>query len=121
MLALQKNFHKACEAGDSDAVRNILKDNSNTMRKVLLHRNENGQSCLHLVCTSPLLTIEMVNQVIDVIFECVECHELLYELVCMKDGVDKTILHCLVCESERNVMALPNLLTLIQKKGTSAQ
>ena len=117
MLALQEKFHQACDAGDSDEVRNILidlKDNDYMMRKVLLHRNENGQSCLHLVCTNPQLTIKKVNQVIDVIFECVECQELLYELVCMKNGVDKTILH-LVCENEKNVMILHNLLTLLQQ------
>ena len=116
-MTLQEKFHQACDAGDNDAIRNTLidlKDNDYITRKVLLHRNENGQSCLHLVCTNPQLTIKKVNQVIDVIFECVECQELLYELVCMKNGVDKTILH-LVCENEKNVMILHNLLTLLQQ------
>ena len=71
-----------------------------------------GKSCLHLVCTNSALSYMKVNQVINAIFECVECHELLYELICMKDDDNITILH-LVCENGGNVMILHALLTHI--------
>ena len=119
MLALQEKLHQACEAGDSDAVRqtlmcNDVKGNNDATKKILLYRNTNGQSGLHLVCTNSQLAIKNVIKVIDVIFECVECHELLYELLCMKDDANRTILH-LVCENERNAMILKVLLIRIQE------
>ena len=117
--ALQEKLHQACEDGDSDAVRQILmceniNDNNNDMMKeILLHKNINGQSGLHLVCTNSALNITIVNQVINVIFECVKCHELLYELVSMQDNDKITILH-LVCENKEKIMIWGSLLKPIQ-------
>ena len=120
MSALQEKLHQACESGDSDAVRQTLmrkdlKDNNDMLKRVLLYRNMNGQSGLHLVCTNSQLANKKVISVINAIFECVEFHDILYELVCMKDNVNRTILH-VVCENE-NVMILKEILICIQNKG----
>ena len=92
-IELRQQLRKACRAGDSDSVKDILSNwhldgNYDLQRKVFLQTSRSEQPLLFTVCQKGH------TGVVKAIFECLKSNvELFHELVQMKDGDNKTILN----------------------------